>query len=103
MRVGKFVIFTALLLFIIGEAVLVGTLLSPTKLLQKNVAQVAGALPAGSITVAYNGTLRDKVSPARVLSPDGALDGTLQVTFNSGTKTLTKLLLIKNNNSGGNW
>src|SRR5439155_12995852 len=64
------------------------------------------ALPPPTLSVAFLGTLRDKVGQGNsVFSADGALDGTFQVTIGagSGARTVTRLELRQTASGGGVW
>src|SRR2546427_5044003 len=64
------------------------------------------ALPPPTLSVAFQGKLRDKVGGGNsVFSADGALDGTFQVTLGtgSGARTVTRLELRQNGGGGGVW
>jgi hypothetical protein len=59
---------------------------------------------APTLTLAYNGMLRDRVGQCELcLNPDGVLDGVFTVTLNagSGNRTVTQLQLT--NSAGGVW
>ena len=63
-------------------------------------------LSAPTISVAFLGKLRDKVGQGNLaFAPDGALDGTFQVTLQagSGARTVTRLELSQASASGGVW
>ena len=59
--------------------------------------------PAATLSMTYDGKLRDRVGPGETLSSDGAMDGTMTVTVQpgSGNRTVTKLELRLS--SGGIW
>jgi len=62
------------------------------------------AVPPPTLSLAFQGKLRDKVGRgSTAFSPDGALDGTFQVTVGagSGARTVTKLELRAS--TGGVW
>jgi hypothetical protein len=65
---------------------------------------IAPPPPAPTVTLAYQGKLRDRVGQGNTaLGPDGALDGTLAVSLapGSGTRTVTDLTL--RSGAGGVW
>lgn len=63
---------------------------------------VANSTGAG-ITLAWNGKIRDRVSPSEGLGTDGALDGTLTATLTGGTRTVTQLVLVATGGGTGQW
>jgi hypothetical protein len=91
---GSFVVFAAD--YLNGEF-LPGRTLTLTATFSDGSAAIATTTVPGAatLTVAYNGKLRDRVGQDNTaLAPDGALDGTLTVTLSaSGGRTVTALRL----------
>jgi hypothetical protein len=63
---------------------------------------VAASSWAG-LTLAWNGKLRDRVSPSEGLGTDGALDGTATATLTGGARTVTQLVLEATGAASGRW
>src|SRR2546430_7846535 len=82
------------------------TLFPYTTLFRSTVTATFAPTPAPTLSVAFQGKLRDKVGQGNsVFSADGALDGTFQVTLEagSGARTVTRLELRQDSGGGGGW
>src|ERR1043166_6539122 len=81
-----------------------GTTCNVTMSADKTVTAVYNNNPSASISISYDGLLRDRVGQNdAALNPDGKADGVFTVTLNagSGTRTITRLTLL--NTPGGIW
>jgi hypothetical protein len=97
---GSFVVFAA---DYQGLEFLPGRTLTLTATFADGSTATAVTMVPAKLTLAYNGTLRDRVGQGDMaLAPDGVLDGTLTVTLNApGGRTVTGLRL--DSDAPGTW